>query len=86
MEHSTKILQELCNNFQINKNCLNRRASEFNREIDQTKGKSNVNVIITGSTRIQITKYLLARGIDVEQVVFVFNYELPFKKEKISSE
>jgi len=34
-----------------------------------------------GSTRVLITTDLLSRGIDVQQVGLVINYELPFKKE-----
>ena len=34
-----------------------------------------------GSTRILITTDLLARGIDVQQVSLVINYDLPVKKE-----
>jgi superfamily II DNA/RNA helicase len=35
----------------------------------------------TGATRVLITTDLLARGINVQQVGLVINYELPFKKE-----
>lgn len=35
----------------------------------------------TGSTRILITTDLLARGIDVQQVSLVINYDLPKDKE-----
>jgi superfamily II DNA/RNA helicase len=35
----------------------------------------------TGSTRVLITTDFLGRGIDVQQVSLVINYELPFKKE-----
>ena len=35
----------------------------------------------TGSSRILITTDLLARGIDVQQVSLVINYDLPNSKE-----
>lgn len=35
----------------------------------------------TGSSRILITTDLLARGIDVQQVSLVINYDLPLEKE-----
>jgi translation initiation factor 4A len=35
----------------------------------------------TGSSRVLITTDLLARGIDVQQVSLVINYELPRDKE-----
>ena len=35
----------------------------------------------SGSTRVLIATDVLARGIDVQQVSMVFNYDLPFKKE-----
>lgn len=35
----------------------------------------------SGSSRILITTDLLARGIDVQQVSFVINYDLPTNRE-----
>jgi len=36
----------------------------------------------TGSSRVLITTDLLARGIDIQQVSLVINYDLPTSKEK----
>ena len=36
----------------------------------------------TGATRVLITTDLLARGIDVQQVSLVINYEVPSRKEQ----
>merc|ERR1719198_1098885 len=35
----------------------------------------------SGASKVLITTDILARGIDVQQVDLVINYELPFKKE-----
>ncbi len=38
----------------------------------------------TGSCRVLITTDLLARGIDIQQVSLVINYDLPNKRENYS--
>ena len=50
-------------------------------EMDQTTREMIMKEFRTGSTRVLITTDLLARGIDVQQVGLVINYELPLKKE-----
>jgi translation initiation factor 4A len=50
-------------------------------EMDQQQRDMIMKEFRTGATRVLITTDLLARGIDVQQVSLVMNYELPFKKE-----
>lgn len=50
-------------------------------EMDQQKREVVMKQFRSGSVRVLITTDLLARGIDVQQVGLVINYELPYKKE-----
>jgi len=62
------------------------RAREFtvsstHGEIDQKERDAILNEFRTGSSRVLITTDLLARGIDVQQVSLVINYDLPKNHE-----
>lgn len=50
-------------------------------EMDQVERNLIMKQFRSGSTRVLITTDLLARGIDVQQVELVINYELPRRKE-----
>ena len=50
-------------------------------EMDQLQRDLIMKEFRTATTRVLVTTDLLARGIDVQQVSLVINYELPFKKE-----
>ena len=56
-------------------------VSAMHGEMDQIKRDTIMKEFRTGATRVLITTDLLQRGIDVQQVELVINYELPFKKE-----
>ena len=56
-------------------------VSAMHGEMDQVQRDIIMKEFRTGSTRVLITTDLLARGIDVQQVGLVINFELPFKKE-----
>jgi len=56
-------------------------VSAMHGEMDQIKRDTIMKEFRTGATRVLITTDLLARGIDVQQVGLVINYELPYKKE-----
>lgn len=56
-------------------------VSAMHGEMDQITRDLIMKEFRTASTRILITTDLLARGIDVQQVSLVINYELPSKKE-----
>jgi translation initiation factor 4A len=56
-------------------------VSAMHGEMDQLQRDMIMKEFRTGSTRVLITTDLLARGIDVQQVGLVINFELPFKKE-----
>lgn len=56
-------------------------VSAMHGEMDQIQRDMIMKEFRTGSTRVLITTDLMARGIDVQQVSLVINYELPMKKE-----
>ena len=56
-------------------------VSIIHAEMDQFKRDIVMKQFRSGSVRVLITTDFLARGIDVQQVGVVINYELPFKKE-----
>lgn len=56
-------------------------VSSMHGEMDQLQRDLIMREFRTGCTRILITTDLLSRGIDVQQVSVVINYDLPRKKE-----
>lgn len=50
-------------------------------EMDVEERKKRMNDFRKGAVRVMISTDLLARGIDVQQVSLVINYELPMQKE-----
>lgn len=56
-------------------------VSHMHGEMTQDDRDRIMNEFRSGSSRILITTDLLARGIDVQQVSLVINYDLPFQKE-----
>ena len=56
-------------------------VSVMHGEMDQLKRDVVMKQFRQGTIRVLITTDLLARGIDVQQVGLVINYELPHKKE-----
>lgn len=56
-------------------------VSIMHGEMDQVKRDVVMKQFRSGTVRVLITTDLLARGIDVQQVGLVINYEMPFKKE-----
>ena len=59
-------------------------VSAMHGEMNQVKRDTIMKEFRNGITRVLITTDLLARGIDVQQVGLVINYELPLKKEVYS--
>lgn len=49
--------------------------------MQQSEREKIMNEFRTGSSRVLVTTDLLARGIDVQQVSLVINYDLPGNKE-----
>lgn len=56
-------------------------VSYIHGEMSFKERKNIMNDFISGSTRILITTDLLARGIDIQQISLVINYELPPNRE-----
>ena len=56
-------------------------VSSMHGEMDQRERELIMREFRSGSTRVLITTDLLARGIDVQQVSLVINYELPLNRE-----
>merc|ERR1712054_597881 len=56
-------------------------VSSMHAGLDQAERNLVMREFKSGSTRVLITTDLLARGIDVQQVSLVINYELPLKTE-----
>src|SRR5713226_1764045 len=56
-------------------------VSAMHGEMDQVQRDMIMKEFRTGSTRVLITTDLLARGIDVQQVSLVINYDLPTNRE-----
>jgi translation initiation factor 4A len=56
-------------------------VSAMHGEMDQSQRELIMKEFRSGSTRVLITTDLLARGIDVQQVSLVINYDLPLNRE-----
>jgi superfamily II DNA/RNA helicase len=50
-------------------------------EMAQSERKRILDSFKSGETRVLLTTNLLARGIDIQQVSLVINYDIPFRKE-----
>jgi translation initiation factor 4A len=57
-------------------------VSSMHGDMDQNERDKIMREFRTGSSRVLITTDLLARGIDIQQVSLVINYDLPTSKEK----
>lgn len=57
-------------------------VSSMHGEMDQQQRDLVMREFRTGASRVLISTDLLARGIDIQQVSLVINYDLPFKKEQ----
>jgi len=57
-------------------------VSSMHGDMDQIQRDLIMREFRTGTSRVLITTDLLARGIDIQQVSLVINYDLPLSKEK----
>ena len=60
---------------------LDHSVSYIHGEMDFGERKKIMNEFISGQTRILISTDLLARGIDIQQISLVINYEMPTNRE-----
>lgn len=72
-----KTVQELTE--KLNQNDFS--VSAFHAELSQSERDVLMREFRSGKTRVLVTTDILSRGIDIQQVSMVFNYDLPFKKE-----
>ena len=56
-------------------------VSALRGDMDQKERDAIMREFRSGSSRVLITTDLLARGIDVQQVSLVINYDLPTNRE-----
>lgn len=56
-------------------------VSPFHSEMEQHQRDDLMKSFRSGLTRVLVTTDILGRGIDVQQVSLVFNYDIPTKKE-----
>ena len=65
----------------ISENHIKNAILELHGEMTQTERNNIMQEFRNGSSRILISTDLLSRGIDVQQVSLVINYDLPINKE-----
>lgn len=56
-------------------------VSPFHSELDQIQRETIMKEFRNGQTRVLIATDILGRGIDVQQVSMVFNFDIPYKTE-----
>jgi len=56
-------------------------CSQMHADLDQRERQATMRAFKTGATRILISTDVLARGIDVQQVSLVINFDLPRDRE-----
>ena len=56
-------------------------VSAFHSELSQVERDQLMKQFRTGQTRVLLSTDILCRGIDVQQVSIIFNYDIPIKKE-----
>lgn len=75
--NTKKKVEEICAALREN----NFTVSAMHGEMDQSQRDLIMSEFRSGSSRVLVTTDLLARGIDVQQVSLVINYDLPTNRE-----